>query len=96
MIRYTRERWPQKKASTEKTEQFYKVADFLSVERGCLLYGTRVVIPQSLRKQIIDILHTSHFGIEKMIHLARTAVYWPGVDFYIKEQCRNCASCGKH
>ena len=96
VIRYTQEGWPQKKASTEKAEEFRKVADFLSVEHGCLLYGTRVVIPQSLRKQVIDILHTSHFGIEKMKHLARTAVYWPGLDFDIKEQCRKCTSCGEH
>ena len=66
------------------------------MEHGCLLYGTRVVIPKSLRKQVIDILHTSHFGIEKMKHLARTAVYWPGLNFDIKEQCRNCTSCGEH
>ena len=44
VIWYTQERWPQKKASTEKAEEFRKVADFLSVEHGCLLYGTRVLI----------------------------------------------------
>ena len=27
------------------------------------------MIPQSLQKQIIDILHTTHFGIEKIKHL---------------------------
>ena len=85
-----------KKTSTEKAEEFCKVADFLSVEHGCLLYRTGVVIPQSLPKQVIDILHTSHFGIEKMKHLARTAVYWTGLDSDIKEQCRNCTSCGEH
>ena len=54
------------------------------------------MIPQSLRKRVIDILQTSHFGIEKIKHLARTAVYWPGLDFDIEEQCRNCTSCGEH
>ena len=95
-IWYTQEGWPQKKATTEKDEEFRKVADFLSVEHGCLLYGNIVVIPQSLRKQIIDILQTSHFGMEKMKHLACTAIYWLGLDFNIKEQCRNCTSCGEH
>ena len=28
VIRYTQEGWPQKKASTEKAEEFRKVADF--------------------------------------------------------------------
>ena len=50
VIRYTQEGWPQKKVSTGKAEEFRKVADFISVEHGCLRYETRVVIPQSLRK----------------------------------------------
>ena len=37
-----------------------------------------------------------HFGIEKMKHLARTVVYWLGLDFDIKELCQNCTSCGEH
>ena len=54
------------------------------------------MIPHSLRKQVIGILHMGHFGNEKMKHLPRTAVYSPGLDFNIKEQCRNCTSCGEH
>ena len=73
MIWYTQEGWLQKNPSTEKAEKFCEVADFVSVEHGCLLHGARVVIPQSLRKQVIDMLHLDHFGIE-IKHLATTTV----------------------
>ena len=86
--------WPQKKAVTEKAEEFRKVAEFLFVEHGCLLYGTSFVIPQSLRKQVIDILHLGRFGVEKMKHLACTVIYWQCLNLDIKEQCRNFTSCG--
>ena len=52
------------------------------------------VILQSLQSQILDILHTGHFGMERMKQLARTAVYWPGIDSAIG--LTRCTSCGEH
>ena len=75
VMRYTLEGWPEKRTTVEETEDFWKVADYLSVEHGCLLYGARVVIPKSLRKAVLDLLNLGHFGIEKIKQLARTAVY---------------------
>ena len=44
---------------------------------------------------MLNLLHIGHFGIEKMKQLARTAVYWPGIDLDIKEQCQQCATCAE-
>ena len=46
-MRYTREGRPEKQSSVQEAEDFRKIADSLSVEHGCLLYGARVVILQS-------------------------------------------------
>ncbi|XP_075550349.1 uncharacterized protein LOC142583754 [Dermacentor variabilis] len=43
----------------------------LSVYQGCLLWGSRVVIPEPARPYVMDILHTAHPGIVKMKGLAR-------------------------
>ena len=40
----------------------------------------RVVIPSTLRPQMLKLLHEGHFGIQRMKQLARTAVYWPNID----------------
>nr|KAG5692615.1 hypothetical protein BaRGS_030043 [Batillaria attramentaria] len=61
----------------EEVRKFQKLSDSLSTCHGCLIYGTRVVIPQSLQPKILDLLHIGHFGMERMKQLARTAVYWP-------------------
>ena len=97
VMRYVREGWPQKNVEINNdVKTFRKLSDSLSVYHGCLLHGARVVIPQALQSQILDLLHTGHFGMERMKQLARTAVYWPGIDSDIELASRRCISCGEH
>ena len=42
--------------------------------------GNDVVIPLSCRDDIMADLHGSHAGINKAMDLARTCVYWPGME----------------
>nr|KAG5696115.1 hypothetical protein BaRGS_020516 [Batillaria attramentaria] len=97
VMRYVREGWPLKHAEiNEEVRKFQKLSDSLSICHGCLIYGTRVVIPQSLQPKILDLLHIGHFGMERKKQLARTAVYWPGIDAAIEMTSRRCDSCGEH
>ena len=38
----------------------------LTIECGCLLWGTRIIIPNKLRQVIQEELHTGHPGIVRM------------------------------
>ena len=67
-------------------EAFKKIRDSLSMSNGCLFFGARVVIPAS----------RGHFGMQRMKHLARTAVYWSGIDSCIVEVSRACQVCAEH
>ena len=101
-MRYTREGWPQKGATNEgikadgSIEAFRKLAISLSTAYGCLLYGSRVVIPPSLRPQVLQLLHLGHLGMQRMKQLARTAVYWLGIDADIMDLCHRCTACAEH
>uniref|UniRef100_A0A8C6SMM6 ribonuclease H n=1 Tax=Neogobius melanostomus TaxID=47308 RepID=A0A8C6SMM6_9GOBI len=44
----------------------------LTVQSGCLLWGRRVIIPQSLRTKMLEQLHAGHSGIVKMKEMARS------------------------
>lgn len=77
-------------------EKYRKCQDSLSHEGGCLFYGPRLVIPASLREKVLDILHTGHTGMQRMKQLARTAVYWPGIDSEIATLCKKCTGCAEH
>ena len=36
----------------------------LSTVHGCLLHGNRVVIPSKLQPQVLQLLHSGHFGMQ--------------------------------
>ena len=97
IMRFTREGWQPKK-NDEGTEmhRFRQVATSLSICNGCLVHGSRVVIPASMRRKVLELLHLGHFGMQRMKQLARTAVYWPNIDEDIEATCRHCIPCGEH
>ena len=67
----------------------------LTVEAGCLLWGMRVVIPESCQRAVLAELHTGHPGIVKMKSLARIHVWWCGMDKQIEQLVRDCEACQK-
>jgi hypothetical protein len=105
VMRYTREGWPQgmdngeimsEDSHSNSMQSFKKLRDSLSVTNGCLFYGARLVIPTCLHQSILEILHLGHFGIQRMKQLARTAVYWPGIDAAITRMSQGCSTCSEH
>ena len=65
----------------------------LSLLDGCVLWGTRVVIPTAGRKRILDDLHETHQGASQMKARARMVVWWPGLDKSIEQMVSNCLPC---
>lgn len=70
VLRYTREGWPSE--VTTDLRPYLRRKDELSIGRGCLFLGTRVVIPAKCQKQVLEELHMGHQGIVKMKGLARS------------------------
>lgn len=64
-----------------------------TLQDDCILKGTRVIIPSTLRSQIINELHTGHTGILKMKLLARSYVYWKNMDRDIENKVKSCRAC---
>jgi hypothetical protein len=58
---------------------------------GVLLSGGRVVIPVTMRTEILVLIHEVHLGVGKGKRRTREAVYWPGINEVIKQQTGNSA-----
>jgi len=65
----------------------------LSVEQGCLLWGIRVIVPLKLQGQVLEELHQSLTGIARMKSVARSYVWWPGLDGDIESMAKSCNKC---
>ena len=72
---------------------FWSFRDELAVEDGIIFKGKQVLIPESLRADILAQLHQSHQGIEKTQLLAREGVYWPNINKDIEHMTRTCTLC---
>ncbi|XP_039215531.1 uncharacterized protein K02A2.6-like, partial [Crotalus tigris] len=59
----------------------------------CLLWGSRVVIPTSMRTRVLGSLHEGHPGIVRMKALARSHLWWPGLDRDIEAKVHACHLC---
>ena len=67
--------------------------DELSVHDGCLLWGNRVVIPPTGRQQAMDLFHDGHPGASRMKSLARSYIWWPGMDRDLENRVKECEAC---
>ena len=68
------------------------IADVCDLD-GLLFLNGKLIVPQSMRKSILDIVHEGHLGIEKSKHLARTSVYWPGLGSDVERLVAKCSVC---
>ena len=65
----------------------------LSVEDGCVLWGSRVVVPSAGREAVVRLLHEGHPGISRMKALARGVVWWPALDSQLESKVKECVAC---
>ena len=65
----------------------------ITLHSGCLMWGIRVIVPPKLRPQVLVELHRRHLGVVTMKALARSYIWWPGIDKEIKQTAKTCFGC---
>ena len=66
------------------------------IEDGLILKGTRIVILDEKREDILKQIHEGHLGLNKCQMHAKKTVYWPGLNDQLEQLILNCQLCLKY
>jgi len=72
---------------------YYQYRLHFSISEGYLVYGSRLYIPQKLRREVLDYLHTGHQGITKCKRRAQQSVWWLGLSQQLLDLVSRCPNC---
>ncbi|XP_022805757.1 uncharacterized protein K02A2.6-like [Stylophora pistillata] len=85
--------WSAEKCISDEFKIYYNKQDEFTVEDGCILRGTRAVIPAKYQAAVLSELHLNHPGMVRMKSLARLHVWWPSLDHDAEQTVRDCHAC---
>ena len=86
--------WPETRKEVDPVARVYfDYQEELWSLDGIVYKGERIVIPRSMRRKALEMLHESHQGIVKTKQLARDLIYWPGLNKQIEEMISRCSAC---
>ena len=73
--------WPERKSQVDpELREYWNIKGEISVCDDLLLRQDRLIVPSSLREEMLSQIHSSHLGIEKCKRRARDLLYWPGMN----------------
>ena len=85
--------WPSTTMGDPGLAPYVRRREELSIQNGCVLWGTRVVIPPKLRASLLKELHSGHTGASRMKELARGYLWWPNLDQDLETMSNSCSEC---
>ena len=67
-----RKGWPENRNETPVCVQpYFSFSDELSVQNGLIFKGERIVVPHTLRQELLNSVHSGHIGIQGCMRRAR-------------------------
>ena len=87
---------PSKQDLPKDIQEYHQYRDDLYSIDGVILYKDRIVIPQSLRDDILNILHSAHQSVGPMLSRAMQTVFWPGITRAIHDRRNRCNDCHRN
>ena len=75
--------------------EYFQFRDSLHTVDGVILYKDRVLIPPSLRDEVLAALHAAHQGVTSMTARSESSIFWPGIAPAIADLRAGCYLCNR-
>ena len=80
----------------EIMNEYFQFRHDLTTSDGIIFYKDRIVIPPSLRRDVLSTLHAAHQGTTSMTLRAESSVFWPGISNDINNVRNTCYHCNRN
>ncbi|GFX92973.1 uncharacterized protein K02A2.6 [Trichonephila clavipes] len=91
VVKYIKEGWPKSYKNVDNSvKTYYKIKNNIYIQEELLFSNEKLILPYSLRKDMLQLIHEAHFGIEKCKKRAREIIYWPGMNCDIETLVSLC------
>ena len=87
------EKLPKQLPHSHPAQTLKRIWDEMSLEGDLLVKHHKIIVPESARSHLLDILHEPHSGVEKTTECARQKYYWPRMKNQIEQRTKNCIQC---
>ena len=90
--------WPETyKSKPERAKPYWTFKEeIVENEEGFLMKGAQIIIPASLRQEMLQRIHEGHLGIQMSRQRARDSVYWPNMYQELERIVQTCSTYQKY
>ncbi|GBM56138.1 Retrovirus-related Pol polyprotein from transposon 17.6 [Araneus ventricosus] len=97
VVYHIKNEWPDKINTRKYGKQFCHCKDELYLTKeGLICRGSRLVVPNKSRTDVLLKIHTSHRGIVSCKIKAKEYFYWPGINNDVDNFIRKCDLCKEY
>lgn len=94
---YYFEGWTNTKGNERnELKHFIKIKNDIEIADGLIYYKKRLIVPKTLRREVLKLLHETHLGFNKTCIIARELFYWPAITSELKSFIGQCKTCNKY
>ena len=89
--------WPETRSACEQSvPEYWNQREELSIEGGLIFRGQKIVIPKSLRAEMLKQVYKGLLGVSKTLERAKDNIFWPDMTKEIQDYVLHCEICLTH
>ncbi|GBM88229.1 hypothetical protein AVEN_206349-1 [Araneus ventricosus] len=83
LISFVQKGWPEKNALPTHLSRYWEYRRSINMQDGLLMMNARLIIPESMKSEILKAIHEGHLGITKCRARAKESIWWPGLSIHV-------------